>query len=109
MSEINKQVEESRERSKNFEDGHNYGVAFTKGEIKRNKMLETLLLEFIGYEDEWLTRKSGYKKYNKDDLIDIIFVQRSLMKTLYENVEHSKKEELKIKIEKPLWPIMHQD
>ncbi|MEY8189526.1 hypothetical protein AB4X15_07560 [Peribacillus simplex] len=72
-------------------------------------MLETLLLEFIGYEDEWLTLKSGFKKYNKNELIDIIFEQRALMKTLFENVEHSKKEELKIKVEKTLWPIMHQD
>ena len=108
-SEIMEQVRISEERKKAFADGERLGSAYAKEEIKRNKITETLLLEFIGYEDEWLTGKSGYKKYNKNDLIEIIFEQRALMKTLYDNVEASKKKELKIKIEKFFWPVMHQD
>lgn len=100
LEDLKKQYEENEERKKIFSRGFRCGEEHAKAAIKQNEMLRTLLLEFIGYDDAWITTAAGYKKYNKNELIKIIFKQRSLMNTLYNKVEESEKEELRIKIEK---------
>lgn len=99
MSELVKQAEEKRERDKIFEEGFRFGLIEAKKAIKRNEILQNFLLEFMGYEEEWLRRKAFYQKYNKSELTEIIFEQRALMKTLFDNIETSKQEEFKIKID----------
>ncbi|MED1419005.1 hypothetical protein [Bacillus smithii] len=107
--ELKRQYYEDQERSKVFKEAFNLGVKHAKQQIKYNKIISNLLLEFIGYEDEWLTTAAGYKKYTKAELIDIILKQRALMRTLFDKLEEHEKEKLKIKIEKFFWPVMHQD
>ncbi|MCY8997862.1 hypothetical protein [Bacillus inaquosorum] len=77
---------------------------------KENEAFKTLLLEFIGYEDEWLLTKPGLKKnYKKDYLIEHIQYQRKLIRELYNKLDDKAQEELKIKVESSIWPIMHNE
>ncbi|MCY8499684.1 hypothetical protein P8917_09270 [Bacillus atrophaeus] len=77
---------------------------------KENEAFKTLLLEFIGYEDEWLLTKPGLKKnYKKDYLIEHIQYQRKLIRELYNKLDNKAQEELKIKVESCIWPIMHNE
>lgn len=57
--------------------------------------LETLLLEFIGYEDEWLLTKAKLKKTNREVLAEIVINQRQLMRELYNKLDNKTKIELK--------------
>jgi fumarate hydratase class II len=99
VDNFKKQYDENEEIKKTFAQGFERGAEYAKKEIKYNQMLRTLLLEVIGYEDEWLTTSEGYKRYKKDELIDIILKQRALMRTAYTKVETPEKEKLKFKIE----------
>ncbi|MBO0962939.1 hypothetical protein J1P26_25025 [Neobacillus sp. MM2021_6] len=99
----------SDEIKKAFTRGFKRGEEYAKKEIKENRMLQSLFLELIGYEDEWLTTESGYKKYKKAELIEVILKQRSLIRAIYEKFEESERDNLKVKIEKFLWPVMYQD
>ncbi|MBN7742714.1 hypothetical protein JYA35_08930 [Bacillus velezensis] len=77
---------------------------------KENEAFKTLLLEFIGYEDEWLLTKPGLKKnYKKDYLIEHIQYQRKLIRELYNKLDDKAQEELKIKVEICIWSIMHSE
>ncbi|MGG3799001.1 hypothetical protein [Metabacillus fastidiosus] len=109
IDEIRKQYERDMELKKRFNEGFRRGEESAKQAIRYNKMMSNLLLEFIGYEDEWLTTKAGYNKFNKAQLIEIIFKQRDLMRTLYNDLDESKKEKLKIKVEKDVWTSMYED
>ncbi|QFY85061.1 hypothetical protein D0819_06350 [Bacillus subtilis] len=77
---------------------------------KENEAFKTLLLEIIGYEDEWLLTKPGLKKnYKKDYLIEHIQYQRKLIRELYYKLDDKAQEVLKIKVESCIWPIMHNE
>lgn len=106
---MTKKHNEDEKRKKELSRAFKEGQRTAKNEISRNKAMYTLLLEFIGYEDEWLTTKPGYKQYTNSQLIEIIFEQRALMKALYENVEESKKRDFKNKIEDFLWPNVFKE
>ncbi|MCY8466916.1 hypothetical protein [Bacillus atrophaeus] len=76
---------------------------------KENEAFKTLLLEFVGYEDEWLPTRSGLEKKNKDELIENIQYQRKLMRELYKKLDPKTQNELKVKVESCIWPIMHNE
>jgi hypothetical protein len=60
------------EATNDFKRGYKSGFEDAQKVLKQNEMLRTFLLEAIGYDDEWITTVAGYKKYNKNDLINII-------------------------------------
>ncbi|MED4861413.1 hypothetical protein [Bacillus atrophaeus] len=76
---------------------------------KENEAFKSLLLEFVGYEDEWLPTQPGLGKKKKEELIEHIQYQRQLMKELYKKLDHKTQNELKIKVESCIWPIMHNE
>ncbi|MDR4910670.1 MULTISPECIES: hypothetical protein [Bacillus] len=77
---------------------------------KENEAFKTLLLEFIGYEDEWLLTKPGLKKnYKKEYLMEHIQYQRELIRELYNKLDDKVQDELRIKVESCIWPIMHNE
>lgn len=86
-----------------FMKGHRFGSKHANWTEKRNKTLETLLMEMSGHEKEWLITNAGYKKLNKSDLIQIIMEQRQLMKMLFDNLNEDKKEEFKHIVNKVIW------
>ncbi|HZH61768.1 MAG TPA: hypothetical protein VEY70_19785 [Metabacillus sp.] len=75
---------------------------------KEYQKLYTLLLELIGYDNEWLTTEAGLNKYNKKELVEIILHQRSLMKKLFEELDEEKQTKLKVKIESALWEVLNK-
>lgn len=101
--EMKKHILETSEESKQFKMGFFAGRDYAQRLEKRNKMLETLLMEMTGHEKEWLITNSGYKKLKKDDLIQIIMEQRQLMKMLFENLDDEKQEEFKHIVNKVVW------
>ncbi|MED3230861.1 hypothetical protein [Bacillus velezensis] len=76
---------------------------------KEYETLKSVLLEFIGYEREWLITDSNMSKKTKAELLEYIDYQRKLMKEIYEKLDEESKAELKIKVEKSIWPIMHNE
>lgn len=107
--EIQKQYEFNKLESDAFKRGYKEGVKRAEHIRRRNKNMETLLLECIGYDDEWLTTRSGYKNQKREVLIDIIFEQRSLMKSLFNKLDEDAQKEIKKRIEKYFWPVMHDE
>lgn len=94
--------------SNDFKRGYKSEFEYAQKVLKENEMLRTLLLEAIGYDDEWITTAAGYKKFNKNELIEIILKQRALMRRIY-NADAPEKEIIKKEIEKFFWPVMHKD
>ncbi|WP_368223584.1 hypothetical protein ABQ613_06965 [Bacillus velezensis] len=107
--EIQQQYEFNKLESDAFKRGYKEGVKRAEHIKRRNKNMETLLLECIGYDDEWLTTRSGYKNQKREVLIDIIFEQRSLMKSIFNKLDEEAQKEIKKKIEKYFWPVMHNE
>ncbi|MBV2197592.1 hypothetical protein KQR56_12305 [Bacillus velezensis] len=54
-------------------------------------ILNQSLLEFIGYEDEWLLTKAGLNKRTRSVLVDMIIDQRYLLHTLYNKLDEETK------------------
>ncbi|MEK4029330.1 MULTISPECIES: hypothetical protein [Bacillaceae] len=55
--------------------------------------LHKALLEYMGYEEEFLITRPGFKRMTKEELITIIFEQRSVIRKLIGDLEASKREE----------------
>ncbi|MCY9057948.1 hypothetical protein MOE81_08405 [Bacillus inaquosorum] len=105
INNIDNQIKESEYFKKGFKAGAEYK---NRLESKVNE-LETLLLEFIGYEDEWLLTKAKLKKTNREVLAEIVINQRQLMRELYNKLDNKTKIELKKRVESCIWPIMHNE
>ncbi|MCI3198081.1 hypothetical protein GXP75_20970 [Bacillus sp. HU-1818] len=109
LEEYQKQFELNQLEANAFKRGVKEGMKRAEHIKKRNENMQTLLLECIGYDDEWLTTRSGYKRQKRDVLVDIIFEQRSLMKSIFNKLEPEAQEDLKKEIEKYFWPAMHNE
>lgn len=102
-----------------YQDGMEFKNAFANGYVagtkhsnwieKRNKTLETSLMELIGLDEGWLLTNAGYKKRNKTELIQIIMEQRQLLKMLFENLEEEKKKDLIEKVESIVFENVDHD
>ena len=103
------QYQENREGKEAFTKGYRLGFRNSNWTEKRNKTLETVLMELIGLEKEWLITNVAYKKRNNADLIQIIMEQRQLLKMLFDNLDEGKKAELIAKVEKTVWEEMSFD
>jgi len=103
FDEMLAQYKNSNELSDAFVKGYRIGFRSSNWTEKRNKTLETALMELIGLEKEWLLTNAAYKKRENSDLIQIIMEQRQLMKMLFDNLVEEKKKELSEKVEKIVW------
>lgn len=54
--------------------------------------LRRQLLEYMGYEEEFLITKAGLKKMNKDDLVQMILEQRNMIRKLIDDLDPIKQE-----------------
>ncbi|NMV97998.1 hypothetical protein [Bacillus velezensis] len=97
---VNKQNKESAD----FKRGFRAGTEYKDQMEKRIRDLESVLLEFIGYEDEWLLTKAGLNKRTRSVLVDMIIDQRNLLRTLYNKLDEETKKKFKSEIEMCIWP-----
>ncbi|UAW07980.1 hypothetical protein [Bacillus phage BUCT082] len=107
--EIMNNIEKQNKENEYFKQGFKSGVEYKNRLESKVNELETLLLEFIGYEDEWLLFKARLKKTNREVLADLVIHQRQLMRELYNNLDSKTKIELKQRVESYIWPIMHNE
>ncbi|EWH19857.1 hypothetical protein [Bacillus haynesii] len=94
---------------KAFHRGYIAGAKAEGEASKRVEHLENVLLEFVGYEDEWLQTKPGLMKRKKADLVDQIIRQRQLMRELYNHLDDDVKQKLRTKVKSYIWPVMHRE
>ncbi|APH36091.1 hypothetical protein BHE96_11090 [Bacillus subtilis] len=87
-----------------FKNGFRAGAEYKDQMEKRIRDLESVLLELIGYEDEWLLTKAGLNKRTRSVLVDMIIDQRNLLRTLYNKLDEETKKKLKSEIEMCIWP-----
>lgn len=69
-----------------------YEYEFLKTHSEKYFELKRNLLEFMGYEDEFLITHAGLKKLKKDDLASIVLEQRNMIRKLIDELEPSKRE-----------------
>ncbi|CDH95411.1 hypothetical protein BAPNAU_1630 [Bacillus velezensis NAU-B3] len=87
-----------------FKNGFSAGAEYKDQMEKRIRDLESVLLGFIGYEDEWLLTKAGLNKRTKSVLVNMIIDQRNLTRALYKKLDEETKKKLKSEIEMCIWP-----
>ncbi|MCA1233318.1 hypothetical protein HRF59_04805 [Bacillus velezensis] len=102
--EMYDQINIQNKESKDFKRGFRAGAEYKDQMEKRIRDLESVLLEFIGYEDEWLMTKAGLNKRTRSVLVDMIIDQRYLLRTLYNKLDEETKKKLKSEIEMCIWP-----
>ena len=88
----------SQKLSQSFKNGFNLGKKYSNSTEKRNRNLETTLKSFIGNDASWLMSDPTYKKLNKAELIKTIKEQRELLKYLFESLDETKQNELKLRV-----------
>lgn len=59
---------------------------------KKYERLQRLILEFMGYEDEFLITEKGLKKFKKDDLAKMVLEQRNMIRKLIDDLEPEKRD-----------------
>lgn len=105
-----KQDLEQRELEKKaFHRGYRAGAKAEGEASKRVKLLENVLLEFVGCDEEWLQTKPGLLNRERADLVDQIIYQRQLMRELYNHLDDDVKQKLRTKVESHLWPVMYRE
>ncbi|MGG3397646.1 hypothetical protein ABER78_12200 [Bacillus velezensis] len=97
-------VDKQNKESADFKRGFRAGAEYKDQMEKRINDLESVLLEFIGYEDEWLLTKADLNKRTKSVLVDMIIDQRNLTRTLYNKLGEEIKKKLKSEIKMCVWP-----
>lgn len=102
--EILNSVEKQKKESECFKNGFRAGTEYKDQMEKRIRDLESVLLEFIGYEDEWLLTKAGLNKRTRSVLVDMVIDQRNLLRTLYNKLDEETKKKVKSEIEMCIWP-----
>ncbi|MEC2307658.1 hypothetical protein [Bacillus atrophaeus] len=107
--EILNNIEKQKKESECFKKGFKAGAEYKNRLESKVDKLETLLLEFTGYGDEWLLSKAKLKKTNREVLADLVINQRQLMRELYNKLDSKTKIELKKRVESCIWPIMHNE
>ncbi|MGZ9868153.1 hypothetical protein ACU3L3_07000 [Priestia endophytica] len=61
---------------------------------KEHTQLKRDLLEYMGYDDTFLTTKVGYRKQTKEQLIETVFQQRAMMRKLLGELDEDKRAKL---------------
>lgn len=101
--EIKAHIQSTLDESDSFKKGYISGMKHANWVERRNKTLETALMELIGLDKEWLLTSVGYKKRKNADLIQIIMEQRQLMRMLFESLDEEKKKVLREKVKNIVW------
>lgn len=102
-------LEHQELEKKAFHRGYRAGAKAEGEASKRFELLEKALLEFVGYEDEWLQTKSGLMRKNKADLVTQIIYQRQFMRELYNHLDDDVRLKLRTKVESHIWPVTHSE
>lgn len=100
---------EKKAYNRGYRAGVNVNAEGATETVKRIELLEKALLEFVGYEDEWLQTKSGLLRGKKADLVDQIVYQRQLMRELYNHLDDDVRLKLRTKVESHIWPVTHSE
>ena len=69
------------------------GREYQKVSQKYNQIKRDLL-EYMGYDDAFLTTKAGYRKQTKNQLIETVFQQRAMIRRLLEELDEDKRAKL---------------
>ncbi|WP_026579488.1 MULTISPECIES: hypothetical protein [Bacillus] len=102
-------LEQQELEKKAHNRGYRAGVKAEGEASKRVELLENVLLEFVGYEDECLQTKPGLLKRKRADLVDQIIYQRQLMRELYNHLDDDVRLKLRTKVESHIWPVTHSE
>ncbi|MEK5390223.1 hypothetical protein NSQ59_07535 [Margalitia sp. FSL K6-0131] len=63
-----------------------------KSDSKKYHNLHRSLLEYMGYEDEYLITRAGLKKLKRDDLVTIVLEQRNMIRKLIDDLDPLKRD-----------------
>ncbi|ANC77168.1 hypothetical protein ABE65_010290 [Fictibacillus phosphorivorans] len=66
---------------------------FLKNQTDKHDRLQKLLLEYMGYSDEFLITKSALQRLKRSDLSEIVLEQRAMIRKLIDDLEPSKRKE----------------
>ncbi|MCY9156280.1 hypothetical protein [Bacillus haynesii] len=108
-NEWEQDLEHQELEKKAYHRGYRAGAKAEGEASKRVELLENVLLEFAGHEDEWLQTKSGLLKRERADLVDQIIFQRQLMRELYNHLDDDVRLKLRKKAESHIWPATHSE
>lgn len=62
-----------------------------KSDSDKYKRLHQQLLEYMGYEDEFLITKAGLMKLTKEELAKMVLEQRNMIRKLIDDLEQDKR------------------
>jgi hypothetical protein len=70
-----------------------YEYQFLKSNSDKYHELHRMLLEYMGYDDEFLITRAGLKKLKRDDLVTLVLEQRNMIRKLIDDLEPLKRDE----------------
>jgi hypothetical protein len=69
-----------------------FAYKILKANADKYNELHRSLLEYMGYEDEFLITRAGLNKLKKDELATIVLEQRNMIRKLIDDLEPDKRE-----------------
>lgn len=73
--------------------------AILKSQSKLYSELKRALLEYVGYEAEYLTTEKTIKKFTKGEMVELLMIKRQMIRSLFEQLPENIQKETKDEVE----------